>query len=427
MRDFARHGSLVLLGTLVANALLYLSYALIQRELGVENAGLFMALLATTQLLSIPSTVMGTVVAKMAADAAAQNRLGIVRRLSRLTSQLVVPVAIIAIVFAWLGNHGLRAYFHTNDASAIVFAAAAFALFFPLTPQRAVFQGSGLFRTYAISGIIEAAGKALTPALLFLSGAGVGTVFAGFAAATAFAYVYDAVSGKRISDQSERVEFPPDAVSRHLIGVVMPITGLTAVTFADAIIVRHYLPAHDSGLYAVAALVGRAIVTITQFVPTVLMPKATAAVALGKPPAPLLGAAAAATAIVVLPLLALVALFPQFIALAVGGRAFQLAAPLMLPYAIAMTALAMATVLATYLIGIGRRKFAIPLSVVCALEVTAITIVHPDIATVVRIVMAGHLTAFGCVFVATLSSLRTRQAMSPAALAQAARASFKVE
>lgn len=406
MRDFLRHSSLVFAGTLGANVFFYAAYALVQRSLGVENAGLFMALLATTQLLAVPGSVLATVVAKMSADAAAAGRRGVLRALSRHMSLICIPLLLLAAIASTAGGGWLRSYFHTPDGIAIGFAALAFALFFPLAPQRAVFQGGGIFGAFIISGLIEAVLKAGTGAALFTLGGSVRFAFLGFALATAFSYAYNVIVGARTAPQPEVVALPAEAIRNHLIGVVLPISGLTAVTFADAILVRHYLPAYDSGLYAIIALVGRAIVTITQFVPTVLMPKATEAAARGRSPAPLLGLAAAATAAVVLPILVLVGFFPGAIAGGLAGGAFRPAAPLMLPYAIAMTGLAGATVLATYLIGINRRGFAIPMTVVCVLEIAAIVLVHPNVRTVVDIVLAGHLTAFASVCIATLLSLR---------------------
>src|SRR5205807_5745291 len=97
------------------------------------------------------------------------------------------------------------------------------------------------------------------------------------------------------------------------------------------------------------------------------------------------------------------------------------AAPLMFPYAVAMSALAVATVLATYLISLNRRGFALPLATICVLEVLAIIFIHPNLKTVVQIVVTGHVTMFACVLLATLFSLsRPAKMMSQGPEAMAA-------
>ncbi|MDP9104501.1 MAG: hypothetical protein M3N49_01085, partial [Candidatus Eremiobacteraeota bacterium] len=65
-------------------------------------------------------------------------------------------------------------------------------------------------------------------------------------------------------------------------------------------------------------------------------------------------------------------------------------------YALAMSALAGAIVVATYLIAIDRHGFAIPVAAIGIAEMVAIALVHPDLATVVRIVLIGHVAAFAC-------------------------------
>ena len=96
------------------------------------------------------------------------------------------------------------------------------------------------------------------------------------------------------------------------------------------------------------------------------------------------------------PACCVVAIFPAQIVVAVASPAFAAAAPLMAPYALASSALAGAIVVATYLIGIDRHGFAIPVAAIGTAEIVAIALVHPDLATVVRIVLIGHAAAFVC-------------------------------
>ena len=201
---------------------------------------------------------------------------------------------------------------------------------------------------------------------------------------------------------------------RLVFGVALPVAALTAMTFGDAVLVRHYLPARDAGLYNSAiALVGRAIVTAVQFIPTILLPRAAADVFAGRSPARFLAFAALSTVAMCGAVLAIVGAFPQLVVVAISGPAFAAAAPLLLPYGIAMSALGGATVLSSYLIGIDRHAFAIPLTIVAVAELCAIVVVHPDIATVVRIVIIGHTAAFCATLVDALFSLRTRGFLAP--------------
>ena len=88
-------------------------------------------------------------------------------------------------------------------------------------------------------------------------------------------------------------------------------------------------------------------------------------------------------------ILALVA--PRFVVTLLSGRAFGDAAPLVLTYAVASGALALATVVAAYKMGLHRYDFVIPCLIVAAAEVSAFSLWHPTLTAAVTVLMIGHV------------------------------------
>ena len=408
MREFARHGALVFGGLLASNALIYIAYALTARSLGVREAGLFMALLSTSQLLAIPASAFGTVITKVSSDAAVANRLGQLRYLSDRIALWAIPFLLVSVLIAVAGNGIVSAFFHVSDALVIPGAALMFASYVPLVPQRAIFNGASHFRSYVGSWIIEASSKSLTGVWLLFLGGGIRVALVGFILATTASYVFNVVVGRRLSGKSEPMILPSLELRKHATGTALPIFGLNAITFSDSILARHLFDPLTAGLYSTAALAGRAIVTVTQFAPIVLMPKAIASVASGRSPVRYLLAAVGAALAVVAPILMLVLFAPHLITRSIGGGAFDAAAAYMLPYGLAMSALALATILSTYLIGIGKRAFATPVAFLCAAEIVAMFIVPATVTHFLWIVGIGDtlllLTAATTVVLATLDS-----------------------
>ena len=160
MRQFVGHGALVFAGTMLANVMTYLYYIAAARSLGVEAAGLFSSLIAAMLLLSLPGNVVAIVVAKIVADATARGNAGTARAIGAAIAAALLPLAIVAMGAAWLGNGVLRAFFHTADPLVIVLAAAGFVLTFPLAPQRAVLQGESAYTAFSLSALTDATGKA---------------------------------------------------------------------------------------------------------------------------------------------------------------------------------------------------------------------------------------------------------------------------
>jgi O-antigen/teichoic acid export membrane protein len=413
MREFLRHGALVFGGLVGANILTYVYYATVARALGVESAGLLMALLASILFLSLPGNVLAVVVAKVAADACARGDREVLKGLGIAATALAVPVALAVACTVALTGPAIARFFHTGDALVVWLAAAGLATTFPLAAQRAVLQGSASFGPFVLSNLIEAAGKVATGLVLLfaLHGAGGAHVaLAGYVVATAVAFGVNAVLTIRGGGSGVLPRLSGRRVRHLVVGVALPMSVLTAMTFADAVLVRHYLSAREAGLYNSAiALVGRAIVTVVQFVPTILLPRAAAEAAAGRSARRYLAAALALTAGAAGTIVAAVAAFPGTMVVLMAGPAFAGAAPLLAVYAVAMSALAGAIVVATYLIGIDRHGFAVPVAAIGVAEIAAITQFHPDLAAVVRIVLLGHAGAFGCCLTEAIISLRGPQ------------------
>jgi O-antigen/teichoic acid export membrane protein len=165
----------------------------------------------------------------------------------------------------------------------------------------------------------------------------------------------------------------------------------TVLMFYDVPLIKHAFDSRSAGLYAAAALVGRAVLAAISFVPTLVMPKATARAAAGRSPLPLLGAAAGiASGIVALAVIA--AIFaPRLLVTLIAGRAFGAAAPLVLPYVVASGALALANVVAAYKMGLHRYDFVVPALAVAALEIAAFSVWHPTLVAAITVLLAGHV------------------------------------
>lgn len=402
MRDFARHGAIVLAGTLFANVMMYASYALVQHALGVAASGLFMALIAASQFCSVPAFIAGSVVTWLSGHAAALQDLGSLRSLSSRISVATVFFFACAALVTPVATAWIQSYFHATSAWDVYSTVGITVFFSALTLQRAVFQGSGRFGLYLGSTAVEAVLKFTTGLYLIASHASVTIALIGFFASTVVAYLLSAIASRRLASEAVAYRLPPHLSITNLFTVALPNGSLNAMTFADTILTRHFLTSYASGLYGIVALLGRAILTVTSFVPTVLLPKAIETARAGRSPRRLLLAAVGSTAAASLPALLALALFPNLIVNVLGGRSFYGAIPQMLAYGFAMMLLALATTLTTYLIAIHRLRLAMAVSVAAVFEISAIALFHPNVESIVRIVLIGHASAAAVAGAATI-------------------------
>jgi hypothetical protein len=164
--------------------------------------------------------------------------------------------------------------------------------------------------------------------------------------------------------------------------------------FYDVPIVRHAFDARSAGLYAAAALVGRAVLATISFVPTLIMPKATARVAARMSPTPLLLTALAIAGVIVVGAAGLALFAPAFVVRLIAGGRFGDAAPLVLAYTLASGALALANVVGAYKMGLHQYDFVVPTAIVAAVEILLMAFWHPSLTSVVTVLLCGHLAVF---------------------------------
>jgi O-antigen/teichoic acid export membrane protein len=382
-------------GLILGNVLTYVYYATVTRAVGVDSAGLFMSLVSAIMIAALPAVIGGNVIAKMAADASSRNELGVASGLGLAASLLALPSALVVGVAVAIGLPLLERFFQAADATTMLLTAAAFAVTLVMVLQRSVLQGSGRFGSFVGSNVIESGVKAAVGVLTWTMHGGLRMAMSGYLIATASAAGFSVT--RWIGGPKAALPIVPRRlVVRHLIGIALPAAALTGVSLADVVLVRHSLDGYQSGLYAAAALYGRAVLGALQFVPAVLLPRVVSERSAGKSATPLLVVALAVTAAGLAIAVLAAALVPDLVLGVIAGRAFLAASPLILPYTAAMAALAGAAVLVTYLIAVERTGFAIPLVAIALLEIVAITVFHPNAAAVVRVVLVGHFALMVC-------------------------------
>jgi O-antigen/teichoic acid export membrane protein len=176
-------------------------------------------------------------------------------------------------------------------------------------------------------------------------------------------------------------------------GVALSTFALTSMSFVDVLLVKHFFSPEQAGLYGAISLVGKVLLFVVGFVPTVVLPKATARATSGQSTLGILLQALIATVALSGAGLAAIGLAPQLVIRAMAGTAYLGAAPYILQYGFAMTLLAATGLVAAYKIGLGRFDFVPGLVVAAVGEIVAIQFLHARIEQVIWVLLAGHAFA----------------------------------
>ena len=406
--DVARHGAVVFAGVVLASVFNYLYYMLIGRRASIETYGVVTSLASALLVLTAPATVAQLIAARLAADLEARADVAALRKLADVVTFWAAAAAAVIVTIGILFRDRLAAFFNLTSATPIVVALIATGLLAVVIVQRGVFQGAHRFEAFAASSSIDATTKVFVGVPL-VTAFGAAGALSGIVGGVVLALAFNLLAFRK---SFGRVRAPV-SLDRALVTRVVSHVGLgqfafTVLMFYDVPLIKHAFDARSAGLYAAAALVGRAVIAAISFVPTLIMPKATARVAAGRSPLPLL-AAALAIGLTIAGGAAIAALIaPRFVVTLVAGRSFGEAAPLVLAYTIASGALSLANVVAAYKMGLHEYHFVVPTALAGLAEVVVLAVWHPSLMTAVMILLCGHFA----VLATTLLRLRVPRSAS---------------
>jgi O-antigen/teichoic acid export membrane protein len=392
--EFARHGAFVFGGVASASLFGYLFYMLLGRRLGVDAYGVVTSLASALLVVGAPAIVAQLIAARLAADIETLGDTGALRKLADLVTLYGTAVVVIVAVAGYVSRYSIAAYFKLTDTAAVVVTIIGLALFGVMTVQRGVLQGSHRFGDLSASMSIESVVRVVAGVSLAgpfgATGALTGIAVGALSALAYHQYAFQA----RFGSARRPVTLKRDLILRVISHVGIGQLTLTILMFYDVPLVKHMFDARSAGLYAAAALVGRAVIAAVSFVPTLIMPKATARAAAGLSPLPLLGTALALALVMVGGAVLLATLAPHLVVTLIAGKGFGDAAPLVLLYVTASGCLSLANVVAAYKMGLHRYDFVFPALGVAISEIVVLSLWHPTLLAVVGVLLTGHAAVF---------------------------------
>jgi O-antigen/teichoic acid export membrane protein len=410
--DFFFHGSVLFAGLAVANIFNYLYYMLAGRVLGVNAYGEMTSLTSALMAVAAPASVAQLVIARLTADLEATGNRQALARLSSSVLRTTAIIALLVFLASFAFRDALSLFFHSSTAPVLT-AAATLGAYAVALVQRGILQGSHRFGHFSVSCIVESVGRLGIGIPLAIGHGAFGALLgASIGALGSLVYNLWALRSPRRDDDSKPgVAFDFNRVVRTTSGIGVSQLALTALLYYDVALARHAFDARSAGLYAAAALVGRAIIGILQFVPTVIMPKATARAAAGASTLPLLASGIGLSAAIAGVGIVAAVLAPGQLAAVFAGPAFREAAPIVLPYVLAASALGIANVVTAYQIGLHRYAFVVPSTIVAAVEISLNAFWHPSLAHYVTVLLGGHALFLVAVFFGISFGVRRQPSM----------------
>jgi O-antigen/teichoic acid export membrane protein len=234
-------------------------------------------------------------------------------------------------------------YLNVPSSVLIAILAVGIAFYAPVGVRRGAMQGLCLFPRLSATFVVEATTRFVIGVALILMGYGVLGGVGAISVAVVMAYF---IPGVPKSLRIKAVEEQPASFAEAFQAIVF-FVGQVIINNIDIVMVKHFFPADQAGLYAAVALVGRVLYFVAWSVVSAMFPVSASVKKEHESPNVIWLPMALVAGISALFIL-LVSAFPQVIMGAIFGRAFATTSSLLSLYAIATAIYAIAMVLMAY-------------------------------------------------------------------------------
>jgi O-antigen/teichoic acid export membrane protein len=362
---FFRQSGWMMTAATASGLLMYAVHSVVSREIPKGEYGVFTTLMQVVPLMGIPAVGLQPVMAQQQAAAVTDTQHGVVasefRAVWRAVFFIWLAMALFAGIFWQQTLAGLK--IENSAALAVTVLIGLAAMWMPLVGG--ILQGRQNFFWLGWTNIINGVGRFGLICVIVL-------IFHGWAAGAMSAVLFGmlaviVIGGWQIRDVWKIQAVPVEW--KNWLRRVIPLTlGLGAATFmlsADMIFTQNFFPREQTGFYAAAGTIGRALVFFTQPLTLVMFPKLARSTATGEK-TNALGLTLGATLLAGVAAAIACTLFPWLPLLIVNGKSFLVAAPLVTWFAWCMLPLTLSNVLVNSLMA--RSKFsAVPWLVLVAI------------------------------------------------------------
>lgn len=385
----SRSSAVLFVGAVLGGVLGYVFHIVMGRMLTESDYGLLTSIVAVTTVLSVPTSALTMVITRAVAGYRAHEDEGSIARLySKTVRGMLVVCALFLVVYALVAPP-LQDYLRAPTLLPVYLLGllVVFSLIVPI--GLAVLQGTQKFVAFSISHLLAIGAKILLCALLIWLGYGVGGAIAGIILSLLVMWAFVKTQTRSLVSSKQEPRVTHHYPWHFVLSVMLASVAFVSMTQMDMVLVRHYFDADESGMYAAASVLGKAVLYLPGAVVTALFPMVAENSAFKKGSASLLLNAVALT----LALSGAGAVFyllfaPELVSLLYGQR-YAPAGEVLRYFGLAMIPMALVLVAENFLIAKGRILFVYLLLVVAPIQLLAIHYFHDTLISVVAILAVG--------------------------------------
>lgn len=273
----------MVIGGFIGSLTNYLYHLVIARSLGPSDYGILDSLISLIYQLGVPLSTISLVITKYVSSFKGQNRVTTIESFFWKINKKLFFILPLVILIMILATPIVVNFLHLPSPFLFIWVALSFILGVFAILGKSFLQGLGRFGALTVTGIAEGIFRLLATIFLLYIGWGLaGAVFpffllSLFSIGLVFFLVKDLIGGEKKEPIPEKKE-----IFSFLFPVFFSNLSITSLITSDVILVRHFLPPLEAGLYAALSTLGKIIYFAALPVVSVIFPTISEAQAANK-------------------------------------------------------------------------------------------------------------------------------------------------
>ena len=283
MKPETRHSLVLMFGTGMTAilGLIYTIYA--ARVLGPEAYAVFGTAVSLVMMCQLALGPINETITKFSAQYAGEANLGKVRTLAHEVGKRIAAAGLVGLLVALLLTKPLAGFLHFDNYGPLFAAYAMTYLTILISVGRGVLRGVQRFGAYNRNILTEASTRLLAGFALLAALGSVTSALTAYIVALVVTLALSIRQLRAVWNGHERQTLDGRAVRRFTLPIFATMLTYAVFQNLDMILVKHYFPAEEAGIYGAAFALARAMATIVTPFSTLLVPLLTTLRAQGKP------------------------------------------------------------------------------------------------------------------------------------------------
>lgn len=378
-------GSLVvIIGSLLANFGSFIYHFLMGRMLGPVSYGTLSSLIAIFYIITIPSLALSTVIVKFTTVYKAKGDYDRLYSLLLFFTKKTIIIGAVVILFFVFARDWIASFLQIPDIMAVILVGTALLTSLLLTINGGILQGLLKFNFLAANSVLTASLKL---------GLGVSLVWAGFSVAGAIsAIVISTIIPYFISfyplrflwsHKSKTIEIDNKEIFSYAGPTMIAVLGMTSLYSTDIILVKHFFPAYEAGLYGGLSMLGKIIFFASSAIGIVMFPIISERFERGTKYLSVLYQALALVVLSTVTLTTIYFIWPKFMISLLYGSSYLLGASYLGVFAIFISVYCLANLLLQFFLSIRKTNVAFFSLGAAILQVLLIWLFHRSFLQVI--------------------------------------------